>query len=235
MRGKPLKERVGEKYGFIEIIDFGYREYSKGSKRKRGTLIFKCVCGNVKEVLAHNIIQGRVSSCGCKESYLKAKASTKHGLHKERIYTTYHDMKDRCKNPNNSHYHRYGGRGIKVCEEWKEDFMNFYNWAMKNGYDEHLTIERIDNDGNYEPSNCKWATIQEQLKNRNLSNCKNNGIKRPIRQIDKITNETICVFESIKEASHKTGFKTIPNVLAGRRKTSGGFKWEYSKEEEIVK
>lgn len=89
----------------------------------------------------------------------------KHGLCGTRIYRCWADMKTRCNNPGNPFYHRYGGRGIKVCKEW-EDFTAFYSWALNNGYQDDLTIERIDNDGDYCPSNCKWATQQEQSLNK---------------------------------------------------------------------
>ena len=93
----------------------------------------------------------------------------KHGKRNTRIYGIYQKMKQRCYNKNNSNYIRYGARGIKICDEWldKENgFINFYNWSMRNGYTDKLTIDRINNDGNYEPSNCRWVTNKIQSNNR---------------------------------------------------------------------
>lgn len=89
----------------------------------------------------------------------------KHGMSRTRLHQCWRDMKQRCRNPKNQFYYCYGGRGITYCNEW-EEFIPFMRWALANGYDETLTLERINNDGNYEPNNCTWATQQEQSLNK---------------------------------------------------------------------
>lgn len=89
----------------------------------------------------------------------------KHGKKNTRLYRIWLQMKNRCFNIRTNRYKDYGGRGITVCDEWKNDFTKFYDWSILNGYQENLTIDRIDNDGNYEPSNCRWVTVKIQNRN----------------------------------------------------------------------
>lgn len=109
-----------------------------------------------------------------------------HGLTKSRLYGIWSGMKDRCKNPAKASYEHYGGRGISVCEEWKNDFMAFYEWALANGYEENLSIDRIDVNGNYEPSNCRWVDDLTQDSNKtNNKYVEIDGIKYTVPQLER--------------------------------------------------
>ena len=90
----------------------------------------------------------------------------KHGLYKSRIYKIWETMKHRCYCTGQTSYRYYGGRGITVCDEWRNDFKEFYDWAMSNGYSDELTLDRVESSGNYEPTNCRWVTMKEQTRNK---------------------------------------------------------------------
>ena len=109
---------------------------------------------------------GSTKSCGCLSNELLKKRNSIHGLCRTRIYSIWDNMIQRCTNPNRNEFVNYGGRGIKICDEWRQSFRAFYEWAIDNGYDDNLSLDRIDVDGNYCPQNCRWITVAEQGANK---------------------------------------------------------------------
>lgn len=151
----------------------------------------QCDCGNKCVVLTTKLSNGNTISCGCRKSEIKndiQKLNKSHEKSKTRLYKIYYGMKARCYRENYPNYSMYGGRGITICQEWLDDFMNFYNWAMENGYQDNLSIDRIDVNGNYEPSNCRWATAKEQANNtRSTILLTHNGKTKPASEWSRIT------------------------------------------------
>lgn len=157
-----LDKHIGERFGYLIVTDVIRKNCGSYNQTY---FVVKCDCGNTKEIRA-NYVKKKAISCGCKTNELKAKGATKHGMSGTRLYGIHEGMIARCYNENNCRYSRYGGRGISMCDNWRNDFMNFYNWSMSNGYKDDLTIERIDINGNYEPNNCKWIPPEDQHKNK---------------------------------------------------------------------
>lgn len=125
----------------------------------------KCDCGSIVRVNASNLVSGGTKSCGCLKKELLSVTKSTHGESKTRLYRIWKAMRQRCNNPADHFFHIYGGAGVKVCSEW-DDYQSFANWAYQSGYTDELTIDRIDPKGDYEPSNCRWATWTEQARNK---------------------------------------------------------------------
>lgn len=156
----------------------------------------KCDCGNETKVLGCHLRSNHTKSCGClqKESCINIIHKPKHNMINTRIYRIWIGMKNRTNGESklkNKYYKNYSGRNIEMCKEWKENFMVFYKWSIENGYDDKLTIDRIDVNGNYEPSNCRWVTMIEQQNNkRNNKIIEYKGEKHTLSEWNKILNYT---------------------------------------------
>jgi len=124
-----------------------------------------CECGTKRAVRRSFLLSGISKSCGCSRIENAVKATKKHGMRNTNLYAVWNSMKVRCRNKNSAAYHNYGGRGIQVCDEWM-DFKKFYEWALSNGYEKGCEIDRIDNNGNYEPGNCRFVTPKKNMNNR---------------------------------------------------------------------
>lgn len=172
---------TGQKFNRLTVLEY----LGKTDKGKRK---YKCKCDCGKEIIVfdYNLKNGHTKSCGCYKIERDKEYHTKHGQRNTRLYNVWSKIICRCYFSSESKYGNYGGRGITMCKEWREDFCNFYKWALESGYKEEIlpngknkwTIDRIDTNGNYEPSNCRWVTIQQQQNNRNTNiYCEINGEK----------------------------------------------------------
>ena len=199
------KNLTGLVFGRLTVIEYSY------TKKNHGYWKCKCSCGTISHIAATSLISGKSTTCGCgrreKVSEWITKRNTKHGLSKRseakknKLSMIWSSMKARCYCETNKAYKNYGGRGISICNEWKNDLKSFHDWSIENGYIEGLTIERIDNDGNYKPSNCAWIPFSEQCNNKRSSiRINDNGVIKTIIQASIDHNLTYtCLIQRLRK------------------------------------
>lgn len=150
---------IGRKIGYLTIVGYD-----------NGYFTCECKCGKIIRAKAWSVANEKkksCSSCDCEYAKrLRRDAPKTHGLTGHRLYTIWHNIVARCHHPQNPNYENYGKRGIKICDEWRFDVNKFIVWSLSNGYDDTLSIDRIDVNGDYEPSNCRWVNMKIQLDNR---------------------------------------------------------------------
>ncbi|MGG1486941.1 hypothetical protein ABEI56_23245 [Peribacillus castrilensis] len=186
---KNLEALIGQTFNELTVLEEAER--SKNGQRR---LKCQCSCGSIKDYDAHKVKKGHTKSCGCKRTKYIAEARTTHDGRLTLLYSKWSGIKRRCFNPNDSHYPDYGGRGITICDEWKDDFATFQEWSYANGYNDTLSIERMDVNKGYEPSNCKWIPTIYQAWNKQNS----------VRLIYKGEVQPMALVAQLENIEHKT-------------------------------
>lgn len=183
--GKMI-DLTGQRFGSLTVVRFSHK-----NSFQQAVWLCECDCGKETSVHSNNLRRGYTRSCGCVRNSKTSERAKKHGMHGSNLYERWKSMKERCEDLNNPNY---GGKGIKVCDEWKDNFQAFAEWAMANGYDPKLQIDRMDGTGNYEPSNCRWVTAKVNSENR-----------KDVKKV-KVTSENgIEIFNSASEAAKAYG------------------------------
>lgn len=194
---------IGLKFGKLTVI-----KKLNIRKGKKVMWLCECECGRKCEVATSNLTGEKQKSCGC----VKKVGNPTHGLYYTRQHRIWALMKDRCYNEKSPNYKYYGGRGIKVCEEWKNSFSTFYEWAMNNGYADNLSIDRIDVNNDYCPENCRWATSTEQ----------NNNTRKNKRIVYDSESHTLSEWAIIKNIPVSTLWSRLYRYGWSTKKSLGG-------------
>lgn len=213
------KDYTGKRFGKLIVLGISDKKGKSGHKYYRCL----CDCGNEKDISASHLATGASKSCGCGVRLATIKRNTTHGLSKSRLFTKWMNMKSRCSNPNDKAYAYYGGKGIKVCDEWQTNFMAFYDWSMSNGYSDNLTIERIDVNGDYMPNNCKWIPFCDQAKNKSNNRfVEINGTKKLISEWCKESPVSMTtIYQRIRNGWNEIDAITMPDQRKIRKNRKG--------------
>lgn len=188
-------ELKGQRFGRLLVLE-------QAGRTKKGGILWKCLCdcGNQTNVEGYRLKNGHTQSCGCYHKEQTLKAVTKHGDNRrgkrEPLYDRWQAMISRCYQPKFIEYELYGGRGISVCDEWRKSYVSFRDWALKNGFNRSLSLDRIDTNGNYSPENCRWITRKEQ--NNNKRNNHRVLFRGEMLSISQISDVTGLPYETIK-------------------------------------
>ena len=175
---KPTKDLLNNTFGRLTVI-------TKGIPDKYGKTCWfcKCSCGSIKSITAQSLIKKLTTSCGCFHKEQVSKIKKTHGVSRTTLYKVFKNMEDRCYKKDDPNFKYYGNRGIIIEDEWKNNVLNFVKWSKENGYKKGLQIDRINNDGNYSPENCRWTTGKENSNNkRNNHKLDYNGEILTLRQ-----------------------------------------------------
>ena len=203
-----FKDLTNQKFGRLTAI-------KRVDDEKNGKVqwLCQCDCGRQCIVRAQDLTKRHTTSCGC---YYK-EVHTKHGKSKDRLYSIWNGMRHRVTDDKHISYASYGGRGIKMCQEWFEDFEQFYVWAIESGYKEELTIDRIDVDGDYEPNNCRWVTTKEQSFNkRNTVTVHYNDKEYTVADISSLTGlKPPTIYQRIKRGWSAKEIFSVPTLESG--------------------
>lgn len=205
----------GDIFNHLTVINESFRINKKTGHKVR-VLECKCVCQKVVVGDFNNITKGKPASCGCKRIFNTPNPiyATTHGMTKTRIYACWKGLITRCNSNLKNVYPYYKGKGITVCDEWKNDFMAFYKWSMENGYNDTLTLDRKENDKGYYPENCRWVTMKVQGNNKTVNIVfTSNGIKVTLGEIcdffnlnymtiyDRVRRHSMNIQEAIKRGN----------------------------------